>query len=161
MNSILVSLYSRAYLYADEVVTKKNSYGNIFNGIVVAVVGVCGFAFVCIYYAYIAIIKKKEGYLEVFFEIGDDVIEKSLKQCDEYSKKIHKEVVYADDDENIDEDDFNPKKDEEKKEDKKEEEKKEEKNKKEEDEEDEDDDDKNGGVKLHSTIYLIRTWRTK
>ena len=38
--------------------------------------------------AYSAVCKRKESYLEVFFEIGNNVIKNSLEKCEKFSKKI-------------------------------------------------------------------------
>ena len=42
-------------------------------------------------YAYNGVAKKKESYIEVFFEIGTKTIRYSLEKCENFSKKIHSE----------------------------------------------------------------------
>jgi hypothetical protein len=114
LNSVLISLCNRANLFVDEIVIRKSQYINIFNLLVIAIVVVSIISFFCIYYSYIAIIKRKEGYLEVFFEIGEEVIEKSLKICVSYCKKMNKDNFQIDDVEDEDISDDGEKKEEEK-----------------------------------------------
>ena len=42
-------------------------------------------------YAYDGVAKRKESYLEVFFEIGNSVIRSSLEKCENFTKKIQTE----------------------------------------------------------------------
>ena len=42
-------------------------------------------------YAYDKVSKKKESYIEVFFEIGPNVIKSSLDKCENFNKKLKKE----------------------------------------------------------------------
>ena len=43
--------------------------------------------------AYDGVAKRKESYLEVFFEIGNSVIKASLEKCENFTKKIQSESV--------------------------------------------------------------------
>ena len=43
-----------------------------------------------------AVSRKKESYLEIFFEIGENVIKNSLERCEAFTKKIQMDIVNDD-----------------------------------------------------------------
>jgi hypothetical protein len=107
-NSILTVMFSRTEALVNEVANRRLITVSIFNYTLISMVLVCLVSFLIIYFAYTAIIKRKESYLEVFFEIGIDTIEKSLDKCEQYYGIIQKEAashelndnIYLSDDEN-------------------------------------------------------------
>jgi PAS domain S-box-containing protein len=95
-NSIIDVLFTRANTYVTEITGFKSHTTSLFNFTLIALVFVCIISAILIYIAFSSIVKRKESYLEVFFEIGDDTIEKSLNKCEEYYRLIQKETVSQD-----------------------------------------------------------------
>ena len=93
LNDVAVGMEKQVEVYIDQMkINVKNAklyYGFILCGI--------AFTFVIIFYfmshAYDGVAKRKESYLQVFFEIGNSVIKASLEKCENFTKKIQAESV--------------------------------------------------------------------
>jgi hypothetical protein len=88
MNSILVKFFKRSFIYISYIQEEINT--NILTFLyILGVSGVVSvIAFVTIYYSFLAVILRKQSYLEVFFEIGEDVIKKSIENCEKFTTKL-------------------------------------------------------------------------
>jgi hypothetical protein len=106
LNDISLELYSRAIIYMSELDSNVKVFQMTFLYIFIGAV-IFGFIsyFVCSF-AYLAVEKRKESYLEVFFEISPSVIKESLNKCEEFSKKVQQEGV-SDTTSNLDEAELN------------------------------------------------------
>ena len=93
LNDVEINLSTQVSVYINEmnryVKNSKIYYGGTLGGIVVI--------YIVIYFtmsnAYDGVAKRKESYLEVFFEIGNSVIKASLEKCENFTKKIQSESV--------------------------------------------------------------------
>lgn len=88
MNSILQKFYQRGFIYVEYVQNKIDDSINKFLYVLAASFVVSIGAFISIYYSFLAVILRKQSYLEVFFEIGEDVIKKSIENCESFSTKL-------------------------------------------------------------------------
>lgn len=88
MNSILVKFFERSFIYINYIQLEIEANIRTF----LYILGVSGLvsiiAFLTIYYSFLAVILRKQSYLEVFFEIGEDVIKKSIENCERFSMKL-------------------------------------------------------------------------
>ena len=93
LNDVEINLSTQVSVYINEmnryVKNSKIYYGGTLGGIVVI--------YIVIYFtmsnAYDGVAKRKESYLEGFFEIGNSVIKASLEKCENFTKKIQSESV--------------------------------------------------------------------
>jgi len=91
INSIYLSLFIHAGVFLSELGININSYQFLFLYIFVSAVGFAFISYFFLSFAYLAVGKRKESYLEVFFEIGDNVIQNSLEKCENFQKKFQSE----------------------------------------------------------------------
>jgi len=88
MNSIIIKFTERSFIYISYIQQEIDSNIRTY----LYILGVSGvvslIAFVTIYYSFLAVILRKQSYLEVFFEIGEDVIKKSIENCENFSTKL-------------------------------------------------------------------------
>lgn len=93
LNDVAAGLIVQAEVYLDELHVNTNKIKTLFSVtlgcILLALVGIC----LCISYAYESVAKRKESYLEVFFEIGNNVIKASLEKCENFTKKIQSDSI--------------------------------------------------------------------
>lgn len=93
LNDVAFGMETQVEVYIAQMkINVKN--GKLYYGIILCV---NAFAFVVIFYlmshAYDGVAKRKESYLQVFFEIGNSVIKASLEKCENFTKKIQAESV--------------------------------------------------------------------
>jgi len=91
LNSLLLQSYSNAYAYVSEIKHYRSIVINQFNFILIAFSLTTVIIFFYIKKAYNSVLIRKESYLEVFFEIGIDVIKRAIEKCDKFSKKFSTE----------------------------------------------------------------------
>jgi len=88
MNSLLMKFFERSRICVDYIKQEIDNNIRIF----LYILGVSGImsviAFVSIYYSFLAVILRKQSYLEVFYEIGEDIIKKSILNCEMFSMKL-------------------------------------------------------------------------
>ncbi len=88
LNSIYLTLFKHANIYLSELEINIDFCQLIFLYIFCAAVAFNFFSYFFIAFVYMAVGKRKESYLEVFFEIGDNVIKNSLDKCEKFTKKF-------------------------------------------------------------------------
>ena len=90
-NEVALSLNEQVSVFINELHLNVRSSKNI--SLIFLSVNVVVFVIVyfCMSYAYDGVAKRKESYLEVFFEIGNSVIRNSLEKCENFTKKIQTE----------------------------------------------------------------------
>jgi hypothetical protein len=91
INSIYLRLFEHAALFLSEMGLNINANQYIFLFIFLSALAFAFISYFLIAVAYLAVGKRKESYLEVFFEIGDNVIKNSLEKCENFQKKIQNE----------------------------------------------------------------------
>lgn len=96
-NSIYDKLFLHARIFIEELTSNINSFKYNFLIIFSTACGFSFFAYFLISYAYLAVGRRKESYLEVFFEIGEGVIRNSLEKCEKFSKKFQSDSISGDD----------------------------------------------------------------
>lgn len=88
MNSILIKFFERSFIYISYIQEEIDTNIRTF----LYILGVSGLvsiiAFFTIYYSFLAVILRKQSYLEVFFEIGEDIIKKSIENCEKFTTKL-------------------------------------------------------------------------
>ena len=91
LNDVSLKLYERALIYMEELGFNASAYKLVFLYIFIGalIFGIISY-FICSY-SYVAVEKRKESYLEVFFEISPAVIKQSLEKCEEFSRKTQQE----------------------------------------------------------------------
>jgi PAS domain-containing protein len=105
-NYMFLSLYQQITVYINELQIKTADFQMDFLWIFLAAVVFKFIAYGMFVYAYNKVGKRKESYLEVFFEIGPNVIKNSLEKCENFTKKLQAENV-NDAVSNIDENEIN------------------------------------------------------
>lgn len=86
-NTMLSVLQNHIFYSLDELNTKiKDSNSGLIIFVVVVFVVFIVFNFFR-HKTYANVLLRRESYLEVFFQIGEDVIKRSLKKCEEFNKK--------------------------------------------------------------------------
>lgn len=88
LNGLLISFQKFADIYISEIHQAISSQ-KTFMGIIFGVMAVLFYiSFFFISNAFTNVVKRKESYLEIFFEIGNNVIIYSLGKCENFAKKI-------------------------------------------------------------------------
>jgi len=103
INNIYNMLFKQSNIFIEELSLNVEKYQMIFLYIFASVVGVCFISYFILVYSYMAVGKRKESYLEVFFEIGEGVIKNSLEKCEKFTKKFQSENNVNEDVSNLDE----------------------------------------------------------
>jgi hypothetical protein len=88
MNSINFKFSERSFLYSAFIQNEIDNNIMKFLYILISSGIASVFILLSIYYSFLAIIRRKQSYLEVFFEIGEDVIKKSIDNCEKFSSKL-------------------------------------------------------------------------
>jgi hypothetical protein len=88
LNDVSQELFSHALIFIQELGYNATSFQSTFLYIFIGATLFAITAYFVISMAYVAVEKRKESYLEVFFEIGGNVIKNSLEKCENFSKKI-------------------------------------------------------------------------
>jgi hypothetical protein len=88
LNSIYDKLFLNANIFIEELTNNINSFKYNFLIIFIAASSFSFAAYFFISYAFVEVNKRKESYLEVFFEVGEGVIKNSLGKCENFSKKF-------------------------------------------------------------------------
>ncbi len=88
LNDVSQELFSHALVFIAELGYNSTNFQTNFLYIFIGATIFSFFAYFVISMAYVAVEKRKESYLEVFFEIGGNVIKNSLEKCENFSKKI-------------------------------------------------------------------------
>lgn len=88
LNNIYINLFKLVEVFINELNLKILNIENTFFYILISVLVICIFSYILILISYSEVGKRKESYLEVFFEIGGGVIKDSLEKCEEFTKKI-------------------------------------------------------------------------
>lgn len=88
INDISVTLLVHSSLYIEELQINSSNFQNTFLSIFISATCFGLASYFMISYAFSAVCKRKESYLEVFFEIGGSTIKNSLEKCEKFSKKI-------------------------------------------------------------------------
>ena len=101
-----MELYNRALIYVDEFGYNVSSFQMMFLYIFLGTIIFAVIAYFIVTYAYVEVEKRKESYLEVFFEIGGNVIKNSLEKCENFSKKLQTDSM-SDSVSNLDEAELN------------------------------------------------------
>lgn len=91
INSIYLTLFKHAAIFLSELGINIEGFQFIFLYIFLSALAFAFISYFLISYAYLAVGKRKESYLEVFFEIGDNVIRNSLEKCENFQKKFQSE----------------------------------------------------------------------
>jgi hypothetical protein len=88
LNDVNDQLFNFGIVYINELGYNSSNFQGMFLYIFIGatVFGIIAYFMVSISYVYVE--KRKESYLEVFFEIGGNVIKNSLEKCENFSKKI-------------------------------------------------------------------------
>ena len=93
LNDVAGGLKIQAEIYLDELNVNSNRikliYSITLGLILIVLIAIC----ICVSYAYESVAKRKESYLEVFFEIGNNVIKASLEKCENFTKKIQSDSI--------------------------------------------------------------------
>ena len=102
INNIYNMLFKQTEIFIQEINLNLENYKLVFLYIFLVIVGICIISYFLISYAYMAVGKRKESYLEVFFEIGEGVIRNSIEKCEKFTKKFQSDNI-AEDVSNLDE----------------------------------------------------------
>ena len=96
LNDVLIGLDTQAEIFLDELSynIKKSNKIFIITICAICVVLVVMYLLICLFYEEVA--KRKESYLEVFFEIGNNVVRSSLEKCEIFTKKIQSDLLTSD-----------------------------------------------------------------
>lgn len=89
LNPIITSLKDNLNNFMDEYHDKIKTFKNKHIYIIIATCAVLIISGITIKFMYDMIIQRKSSYLEVFFEIDDNVCKKALDKCDNYAKVLH------------------------------------------------------------------------
>jgi hypothetical protein len=92
-NDMFISLYAQINVYINELRIKSEGFQMDFLWIFLSAFAFKLIAYCMFAYAYNRVGKRKESYLEVFFEIGPSVIKNSLEKCENFTKKLQAENV--------------------------------------------------------------------
>ena len=93
LNAIYDTLFLHANIFISELTSNIDSFK--YNFLIIFITSAC-FCFVSYFfisYAFLAVGRRKESYLEVFFEIGEGVIRNALEKCEKFSKKIQSDYI--------------------------------------------------------------------
>ena len=90
-NEVAISLNEQVNVFINELHLNIQSSKHLSLIFLSANVIVFVIVYCCLSYAYDGVAKRKESYLEVFFEIGNSVIRNSLEKCENFTKKIQTE----------------------------------------------------------------------
>jgi len=93
LNNIYPELFVDGEVYIQELGLKIANYQNLFLYILISIIVACVIAYFVLIYSYLAVGRRKESYLEVFFEIGGSVIKNSLDKCEKFTKKIQTDSI--------------------------------------------------------------------
>lgn len=93
INNIYNMLFKQTQIFLEELSLNVEDYKLVFLYIFAGVVGFCFIGYSLITIAYMAVGKRKESYLEVFFEIGDGVIRNSIEKCEKFTKKFQSDNI--------------------------------------------------------------------
>ncbi len=88
INSVYNTLLQHASIFIAELTNNINSFKYSFLIIFIAASSFSFPSYFFISYALVQVWKRKESYLEVFFEIGEGVIKNSLEKCEKFSSKF-------------------------------------------------------------------------
>lgn len=91
INSIYLGLNKQAGIFLEELGFNIILYPYIFFYLFISVVVIAVTSYFCISNAFFYVEKRKESYLEIFFEIGDEVIRDALERCEAFNKKLQAE----------------------------------------------------------------------
>jgi hypothetical protein len=102
LNDVTNQLFNFGIVYINELGYNSTNFQWMFLYIFIGatVFGIIAYFMVSI--SYVLVEKRKESYLEVFFEIGGNVIKNSLEKCENFSKKIQTDSL-SDVNSNLDE----------------------------------------------------------
>jgi len=93
INNIYNVLFKQSQIFIQEFSLNVKNSQMIFLYIFSSVIGFCLIAYFFIVFSYMAVGKRKENYLEVFFEIGEGVIKNSLEKCEKFTKKFQSDNI--------------------------------------------------------------------
>ena len=93
INSIYSTLFKHCAIFISELVLNIDAIKYNFLYIFISSLVFIFISYFLISYSYSAVGKRKESYLEVFFEIGDGVIKNSLEKCEKFTKKFQNDNV--------------------------------------------------------------------
>jgi hypothetical protein len=93
LNNVNKELYVHGDIYISELGLSAGNYQLVFLYIFLSIVVSCIIAYFLLIFAYLAVGRRKESYLEVFFEIGGSVIRNSLEKCEKFTKKIQSDSI--------------------------------------------------------------------
>ena len=102
INSVYLNLFSNKDIFLNELEQNVLYYQLQFLYMFLVGILFTIISYFLIYNAYLAVSKRKESYLEVFFEIGENVIKNSLEKCENFMKKIQLDGKDLDDVSNLD-----------------------------------------------------------
>lgn len=91
-NEIYFGLEEQSEIFVQELKININKIRNIIIYCIVGLLLVLCLCFFMMSYSYNQVAILKESYLEVFFEIGTNVIKGSLEKCEKFTKKIQSET---------------------------------------------------------------------
>jgi len=106
MNGIYDMLFVHSRIYKEELTNNINGFKYNFLIIFIAACSFSFFSYFLITYAFLEVGKRKESYLEVFFEIGEGVIRNSLEKCEKFSKRFQSDNI-SEEVSNLDENEIN------------------------------------------------------
>jgi predicted membrane channel-forming protein YqfA (hemolysin III family) len=92
-NSIVLALFNQAFIVIDELFDRCDTYKIRFIYLIGSIFLTCIISYFLVSFSYSAVGKRKESYLEVFFQIDHSVKKNCLDKCEKFSKKIQSEDI--------------------------------------------------------------------
>ena len=105
-------MQNNANIYMTEMHANVAAKNNTFNLILILISVLCVIFFITIKFTHTMVVQRKASYMEVFFEIEDDVILKAIDRCNRFAKTLVRDDE-ADNESIISEADMNQEKEEE------------------------------------------------
>ena len=93
LDNIYFGFLTQGEIFLDELAQSANSSKTVFIVVLVCVCGCLIAIYFCMSVFYEEVAKRKESYLEVFFEIGNNVVKNSLEKCEMFTKRMQYESI--------------------------------------------------------------------
>jgi hypothetical protein len=93
LDNIYFGFLTQGEIFLDELAQCANSSKTVFIVVLVCVCGCLVAIYFCMSVFYEEVAKRKESYLEVFFEIGNNVVKNSLEKCEMFTKRMQYESI--------------------------------------------------------------------